>query len=240
MKKTTSLLILGVCALTFTSCVQSQRVTSERYDLQPFSEINSDIVGNILFEQSNETSFEAQGSEDMIDKLMWDVKDGVLYLDYESPKRINFSFFKSKQKLEITLSSPEITRIQNDGVGNITLGGEINTEKLEIQSNGVGNFKAFDLSCREVHVSSAGVGNLSLGGVTDSLSVYSDGVGNVKTDELETKRAIVHSSGVGNVSCYASGSIDIDADGVGNVTYYGNPKLKKINSNGIGRVKSGD
>lgn len=240
MKKATFLLIFGVCVFALTSCVQSQRVTSESYDVQPFSEINSDIVGNIVFEQSDNLAFHVTGTEYMIDRLTWEVKNGVLYLDYEKPTKINFGFFQSKQKLDITLSAPQLNRIQNDGVGNITLDGKLTTEKLDIQSNGVGNLKAFDLACKRVSITSTGVGNLSLGGFADSLSVYSDGVGNVKTDELETKRAIIQSSGVGNVSCYASESIEIEVDGVGNVKYYGNPEIKNIRKDGVGSVKNGE
>ena len=50
----------------------------------------------------------------------------------------------------------------------------------------------------------------------------------------------VNSDGVGNLRVFASESVDIHADGIGNVTYYGNPAQKHIHKDGIGRVKAGE
>ena len=49
---------------------------------------------------------------------------------------------------------------------------------------------------------------------------------------------VVEQNGVGSVSCYASGTINISAQGVGSVNYYGDPQVTGLKKSGIGSVKS--
>lgn len=241
MKTNLSLLtFLFFAALTFTSCtMQAQnRISSETYRVSSFNAIVSNSVGNIHFSQGSSTSVRAEGNQETIDNLRISVKDGKLVIDMA--KRPFKRFNLGRKKLDIYISSPTLSVLQMNGVGNVTLEGNINTPQLEIISDGVGNLKAEELSCENITIDSEGVGNITLAGKTNSLSISSDGVGNVHAEELIAKNATVTSDGIGNVSFYASESMDVSSDGVGNVTYYGNPKNKNITKDGVGKLKPGN
>jgi hypothetical protein len=58
------------------------------------------------------------------------------------------------------------------------------------------------------------------------------------TSDFKVDKVKVSAQGVGNVEVYAANEIVIDARGVGNVIYKGNPKSKQISNHGIGSVKA--
>ncbi|MFA7105309.1 MAG: head GIN domain-containing protein [Dysgonamonadaceae bacterium] len=232
-----STLIISTIMISQTACGQ-QRITTKNFQVREFNSIKSDMIGNIIITQSNSSSVRAEGSEDLINALTIEVSNGELKLSMKSSIRKRFK--NTNSKLTVWVNSPQINRVKNEGVGNITLKGKIDSDELIIESNGVGNFKAEDLNVGNARVNSEGVGNVMLSGSAVFLELNSDGVGNVDTKNLKAKDVIVHSDGVGSVKCYASRDIELYASGIGSVIYYGNPNIKALHKDGIGSLKSGD
>lgn len=88
------------------------------------------------------------------------------------------------KNLKITVSSPNLDRINFKGVGNINIENKLTTNTLDIESKGVGNIEIQDLSCQNLTVSSMGVGNVNLKGKAESANLYSKGVGDVEATNL--------------------------------------------------------
>lgn len=234
--------LIALLTLTQTACVAQNtntKVISRNFTVTAFSYIDNNTVGNIEFTQSPNHSVSVEGDEEMVNNLLVKVENNQLKLSNKKDFKKIFGNRKTK-KLTIYISSPQLTAIESDGVGNILLKGTLNTPKLEITSNGVGNIKSENLVSETIIIDSEGVGNIELIGKTTSLSVSSEGVGNINTRELIARNVKIDSDGVGNTSCYASESVDIRTDGVGNVRYYGNPQTKNIRKGGIGKVKAGE
>ncbi|MFA5655580.1 MAG: head GIN domain-containing protein [Dysgonamonadaceae bacterium] len=229
-----SALILVVIA---TSCTYAQKgvITNKTFPIQSFSSIKSDVVANVIYTQSNKVSVRAEGDKERVDNLDVTVKKDVLKIDHKG--KLNS---KNKKKLTIYISSPSINEIDVDGVGNWSMEGEVKTDNLKINFDGVGNFEALELESNNIKANYEGVGNLKLGGTTNFVEITSEGVGSVNTQNLIAKNAVIISSGVGSVKCYASESIDLNNTGVGSVTYYGNPTVKNMKNSGIGKIKQGN
>ena len=173
----------------------------------------------------------------MLDALDVRMENGKLILKMEESflKR----FRKRSENLVIAITTPTLTRINSEGVGNIVIDGTFTSPELVIQSEGVGNITAVNLRAEKVVIDSQGVGNITLGGTADSVDISSEGVGNVNADGLKAKRAVVSSEGVGNVSCHASEYLKVRSEGIGNVRYLGNPAEKDLSKDGIGKIKVG-
>lgn len=224
-------------AVSSTSCAQSRHAT-DTFDVEDFSSIEASMVSNIRITQSNVTSVSAEGSEELLDILDVRMENGRLILEMED--RYLKKFRKNANKMTISITTPTLTRVDFEGVGNIHIEGTFSTPELVINSTGVGNFTAEGLDCDFVKIDSEGVGNTILGGRANNVEIRSEGVGNVETANLKAKRAMVTSQGVGNVSCYASEYLNANSEGIGNVTYYGNPKEKVLSKDGIGKMKAGN
>lgn len=232
---------LTLIAVLFTACIsagaQSHQAADE-FEVSEFTAIESTVFANIEIRQSSTTSVTAEGSEELLNLL--DVRMDHDKLVLTMADRHNKRNKGRTDRLLISISTPTLTRLDFDGVGNIEIKGSFSTPELTIDSEGVGNLTADRLDVGSIYISSEGVGNTNLGGKADKIEIKSEGVGNVNTSDLTARDAIVTSQGVGNVSCYASEYLKVRSEGIGNVRYYGNPKDKELSKEGLGKIKAGD
>ena len=237
----TAILTLGTLDVNATNLVPSapeeksaDKKGVEAYiNLDKFHEIVVDFVGNIKFVQSSESRIEASGPERIIRHTNADVSDGVLNIYFDEGAQIKM---RKGEKLQLTIYSPTLTRINLRGVSDLKASGTVNTPAIEILNDGVGNISFADLQCKKLTVVSNGVGNISLKGTTDSASYKSDGVGSINAYEMISKVTVVSLNGVGGVQCYASEQCDLVNNGIGNIHYKGTPAVERIQKNGIGSI----
>ncbi|OJV87224.1 MAG: hypothetical protein BGO34_12825 [Bacteroidia bacterium 44-10] len=238
MKISATLILIAVL---FTACISvgaQSRQAADQFEVSEFTAIESSVIANIHIKQSPTVSVTAEGSEELLNILDVRMDNDKLILTMEDRhlKKNN----KRSDKLLISISTPTLTRIDFDGVGNIEIEGTFSTPELTIDSEGVGNLTADRLDVGSIYISSQGVGNTTLGGKADKVEIQSEGVGNVNTAELTARSAVVTSQGVGNVSCYASEHLKVRSEGIGSVRYYGNPADKELNKEGLGKIKAGN
>lgn len=239
MRISTTLTFIAVLFMISSgACVQS-RHAADQFEVTEFKAIKSSVVGNIHIRQSPTVSVTAEGSEEILNNLDIRMDDDKLVLSLKKRRQRKNS--ADSDKLLISISTPTLTAIDLDGVGNIEIEGNFSTPQLTIDSDGVGNFRADNLDAGSIHISSKGVGNITIGGKSGGVEINSRGVGNVDTSELKAESAIVSSRGIGDVSCYASQYLKASSSGIGNVTYYGNPTEKELSKNKLlGKIIAGN
>lgn len=238
MKISATLILIAVL---FTACIPlgaQSRQAADQFEVTEFTAIESSVVANIYIKQSPTVSVTAEGSEELLNILDVRMGNDKLILTMED-RHLRKNKGRS-DKLSIYISTPTLTRIDFDGVGNIEIEGTFSTPELTIDSEGVGNLKADKIDAGSIYISSEGVGNTTLSGKADRMEIKSEGVGNVNASKLITRSTIVISEGVGNVSCHASEYLKVRSEGIGNVKYYGNPVEKELNKEGLGRIKAGE
>ncbi len=106
-------------------------------------------------------------------------------------------------------------RFAFDGVGEANLS-KVKNDRIELDIRGVGSFRA--------------------SGETKEAMITLSGVGNVDAKNLRAVNATVNSDAVGNVDLYVTEKLDVKASGIGEVNYYGNPKIVNRQAEGIGKV----
>ena len=217
-----------------TASAENSESNIKDYKVKPFSSINANTVGNIVFTQSDKVSVRAEGGQDMIDHLQITLKKGVLTI--ENDKEFNK---KNDQPLIIYISSPTITSIETHGIGNWNVQGYVKCDNLIIVSEGIGDIYALSLDAKKVCVKYGGIGNLKLGGTTDMIEINSEGVGNIDCENLVAKTAMVRSTKIGRVNCFASESVGLFNDGIGEITYHGSPAIKNLQNSGMGKINKG-
>lgn len=205
----------------------SKSKMTKKYSVTPFNKIENKAPANIVFTQGNATKVEADGPIVM-------VKDSTLSISMDKDK---FKNFKSS-KINISITSPVLCNIKQRGVGSIYLKDSVKVTDLSISAEGVGSIEANALMARSIKVSQEGVGSINLKGQAGHATYYLEGVGSLKAKDMIVSDVVVEQNGVGSVSCYASGTINISAQGVGSVNYYGDPRVTGLKKSGIGSVKS--
>lgn len=227
--------------MTMTSCFNfssgpkpSKNKITKKYSIESFNKIENKAPASIVFTQGEATTVEAYGPDNYISHLVVTADNGTLSIGVDEDKYKNFK----NSKIVISITSPELCSIKQRGVGSITLKDSVKVGDLSIQAEGVGSIESNALIANSINVSQEGVGSINLRGQANSAKYYLDGVGSLKAKEMIVTDATVEQNGVGSVSCYASGTINISAQGIGSVNYYGNPEVTGLKKSGIGSVKS--
>lgn len=237
MKRTGIFTVIMLLILSgSTACAQS-RYAADQFEISEFSIIETSVIANVHIRQSSSTQMTAEGSEKLLNLLNVRMDDNKLILEMD--ERQKKSIKGNREKLDIYIDTPTLTQIKSEGVGNIKIEGTFTTPELTIDSKGVGNLKSDNLEAGSIYITSEGVGNITLIGKADNIEIKSEGVGNINTAELTTRRTIVTSQGVGNIKCHATEYIKASSQGIGNITYYGNPSEKEISKDGLGKIKEG-
>jgi len=236
MKNLNSLLVtlLFVVFGISNASAKSAEPFSKNYKIKSFSSVNANTVADIVYSQSDKVSVKAEGSQEMIEHLQISVNRGVLTI--ENDKEFNN---QNNEPLIIYLSSPSIESIETRGMGNWNLLGKVKSDDLVIKSDGIGNFHALDLESKKICLKYGGIGNLKLGGTTNLVEIVSNGVGNIDCQNLVSKTTMVKSTKIGKVKCFASESLGLFNEGLGEITYLGNPTFKNFQNSGMGKINEG-
>lgn len=237
MKNVFYLLALPLLLL-FASCSKgisynSEEDISEKKPLNGVSRLQLDGVFTLSLKQSNEEFIQVEGPSELIDKLVIDQQGDLLVLEMEKIEGFNFN----KGDFKITLSLKDLKELQYDGVGNVKTNGTFIVDTLHIKGNGVGNLK-LDLIANLLNADFDMVGNIDLSGKADRAIFTNNGVGNLDASQLRVQDLDLNSSGIGKAEVFCVGNLSLVVDGIGKVSYTGNPTIIKKEVSGIGKVEA--
>ncbi len=183
-------------------------VKTEKRSLASFNSLDVNLVGSIQVRSQGQQNVEISGDDNIIPLITTEVKNNTLYI---RPSK----GYNPQQKLQIIISTPDIKSFVFDGVGEANLS-NVKNDRVEIVVSGVGS--------------------LSASGETKEADITLSGVGSVDAKNLHSVSAKVTSSGVGKVEIYATEQLDAKTSGVGEINYYGSPKIVNRQTEGIGKI----
>jgi hypothetical protein len=102
--------------------------------------------------------------------------------------------------------------------------------------SGAGEADLSNIKNDRVEISLTGAGSLTASGETKEANITLSGAGSVDAKNLHAVNAKVNSTGVGSVEIYVTGQLDAKASGIGEVNYFGNPKIVNKQAGEIGRI----
>ena len=181
---------------------------TEKRAVASFDSLDVNYAGAIEVRSQEQQNVQISGDDNIIPLITTEVKNGTLYIR-------GTKGYSPQQKLQVIVSTPNMKRFVFDGVGEANLS-NIKNDRLEIVVNGVGG--------------------LSASGETKELDINLSGVGSVDAKNLRAVNVKANSNAVGNVDLYATGKLDVTASGIGEVNYYGNPKIVRKQGEGIGKI----
>ena len=205
----------------------------EKKNLSGVTRLQIDGVFNLTITQSDQESIEVLGDESMIKKLLIDQDGDLLTLSMDENLEDNFF---SKKELRINLSLKDLKELKYDGVGNVKTQGTFKVGDVRLIGSGVGNLE-LDLDAQKIDADFDMVGNINLQGKANRAFFTNNGVGNLDASNLIVKDMEINSSGIGKVEIHCTGDLSLVVDGIGKVSYSGNPTLIKKEVSGIGKVE---
>ena len=101
------------------------------------------------------------------------------------------------------------------------------------------NFSVVKLDNKVFYCNFMGVGSCTLTGRVNNFTMNMNGVGSVNAKELIANIVDANVNGVGSAEVYAIDSLHAAVNGIGSLTYYGNPKKKDISNSFLGKITKG-
>ena len=213
------ILILMVSSCSITKNMGNAQVkgngnlASEMRKLSNFKAIEISIgYDKILVNCGEEPSLHISGDENILPLITTRISKGILRIESDST-------FETKADSEIIINVKSLKEFTFDGVGETVIQ-NVNSEKFTCNINGVG-------SCE-------------LNGKVESFYVSVNGVGSVNARQLIADDVVASLNGVGSVKLYAKNSLNASVNGIGGLTYFGNPTELILNDSGIGGITKGD
>ena len=188
-------------------------LASEMRELPNFKAIEITIgYDKILVNCGEEPSIHISGDENILPLITTRISKGILKIESDST-------FKTNSDSEMIIYVKSIKDFTFDGVGKTVIH-NLNEDKFNCSINGVG-------SCE-------------LNGKVESFYVSVNGVGSVNARQLIADDVVASLNGVGSVKLYAKNSLNASVNGIGGLTYFGNPTELILNDSGIGGITKGD
>lgn len=223
-------LLVQSCTLNFSK--KNEETISEDRAIESTKKLKVSGIFNLYLSQGDNPSLRIEGSDEMAKKLRVTQDGDLLELDFEE---VNENFFKKNSKLDVYLTVTDLEEFEFEGVGNIKTETALEVDDLVIKGDGVGNLN-LELQATTIKAVFSMLGNINLRGSVNSIGLRNDGLGNVDASELVAQNMNLVSSGIGRVAVHCEGELSIIVDGIGAVSYTGNPTVIKEEINGIGKV----
>jgi hypothetical protein len=226
-------IFLGLLAYTscsLTGIKGNGNVVKVEQNIEPFSELEFKGVFDVILSQGDKEKLVIEADENLIDIVEIKNEGAKLNIDFKKGKSV-----KKSTKFNVYVTVKDLITINMSGVGDLKNNGSLNLKTLKLEKTGVGDID-LNVNTMILNVKNSGVGTINLQGTTDHLDIDNSGVGDVHTKTLKANNVKLDNSGVGDVTVYASKKIEISANGVGDLKYYGHPVQKHINNNGVGKV----
>lgn len=199
----------AIAALLTLASLSAQAAEQTR-EVAPFKAIDVRGPVHLVVEVGKPLSLRVEGDQKFVDNVLTQVVGGELRLNMKQT-----SNFQMRDHDRIVVTVPELSSFRGEGAGLVRL----NNVRAE----------RFDVNYR-------GAGSVQMNGQVGQLRLQAQGVGEVEAKHLVAQNADVSFEGIGSVSVHAKQRLNATVHGMGNLTYYGNPRVLSKVVAGIGSV----
>ena len=207
------------------------KVTIEERSVDSFDHVYIEGVLNVILSQGEEYKVEVETDRNLQDIVNVTTRRNNLYIDMDEHTDIDAT------KMNVYIESPTYSLIDCDGVGNISTETVISERNLKVINSGVGSID-MEIECELFDLRHDGVGSVYLSGETQEFILHNSGVGKVHAFSLIAGYVEVTNAGVGDCEVFASQELDAIINGIGDVSYKGDPVSITYNISGIGKLQN--
>lgn len=199
-----------------------------------FSQIEIDGVFRVFLSQGDKESVKVETDENVLPFILTSVENNVLKVKMKDSTSIS-----KMKRINIYITLVNISKLRTTGVGSLKCSNQLKLRELEFVNQGVGATE-LNLAAEKLTVKSETIGALVLAGNVKDVSIDNNGVGLIQAFDLKAEKLSLHSDGIGAAEVYASKELNINSSGVGTIKYKGNPQVKNIKNDGIGKIASAE
>jgi hypothetical protein len=206
------------------------KVSSVNREIGPFDKIEISGVFNVFLIQGTAPALKVETDENLQDLITSSVQDNTLKLGMKDSTRLG-----KRTKMNVYVTLTDLKKLKTKSVGNVSSMTILNLDELEVECASVGTTNLM-LNADKLTMKLDIVGAVNLSGKVKHAEITHNGVGAVNAFPLEAEYLSLKANGVGTAEVNALKELHVKASGIGSVRYKGEPAVKDIENNGIGKV----
>jgi hypothetical protein len=220
------IILLGaLIASLFSSCTYAHRSNSENEKTETISTeyFNKIVVKgayDIRLIQSETPQLTITSDKATFDNIDTSVHDSTLYV-----KLYRYNV-KPTPIIELEIACNNIEKLRVEGGIVLETEGYIETKDFDLHIEG-GTDADIKIKADNIRLRTAGGVNIEFEGICNDLNIHSEGACNIDAATLRAETVRCKLSGAGNATVYASDYLDAHIEGVGLISYRGNPTVNK-------------
>lgn len=209
--------------------------------IENFNQVELKDFGTLLLYRGEQESLTVEADEALIDDLKAEVSNETLYLGIDDDwvgrigKAFTAIFSSPKPSLIYKLTCKDLSLINITGKCDLECD-SFKTNHLKLKVSGLGNLSFSNLACEDLEVTISGRGDFTAAGHATHHRLKISGSAEVNTPNLISESMNIVITGQGNATVHVIQDLDITISGLGQVNYYGQPKLRQVIT-GWGRSK---
>ncbi|MGC4035815.1 MAG: head GIN domain-containing protein [Chitinophagaceae bacterium] len=240
---------LFVGAFMLSACIASAQQTETR-KLSSFDKMDLSGPFDIILDKGSEESVKIIAENVPLNKIITEVSGKTLEIRLEKGEYRNV-----KGKIYVTYK--DVDAINKSGSGNLTCNNDFTAGQFSLDFSGSGNISGKSIKAAHVKISKSGSGSIKLqgvdaddadfgmsgsgdvdinGGTAKTQTIHLSGSGSIRSNGMKSTECTASISGSGNIDVAVSGSLSGIISGSGNITYDGDPQVKKMSMSGSGRI----
>ena len=170
--------------------------------------------------------------DDIIDKIITEVKDGVLHIYV---KQNNWFKWSGNETRKAYVTIKELDRIEASSGSDVKSENTLKGEELKIRVSSGANVNV-DVYYKNLDVDTSSGSDAKVTGKVKNLKANSSSGSDINAGDLESVVCKASASSGSDVTVNVSGELYANASSGGDVKYYGNPSVKDIDESSGGDV----
>lgn len=222
------LAMLLSCETNKITCIRvSTTVISESRELNGYSGVVFNHVGDLKLTQGPAFSFKITGPDNVVELTKTKIDNGLLVIWTDA-------CFNGDYDLTVEITAPNYESVNLVGVGSITTVGTIESDNIEFELEGTGEIDA-DIHANQLATNIIGTGDLTYTGSVLNHYVSCSGQFTFNGYALETDHTSITITGIGDSYVTANETLTVNIEGTGNVYYHGTPVIDS-SITGVGEI----
>ena len=229
MKKLFALLIV---AGSITSASAQKTINDPNVQKRNVSGFHAiEVSGGIdlYLSQGDEAVAVSAAKVDDRDKIVTEVKDGVLKIWYDWKNSSKFDWGNRKMKAYVSFKN--IDRLEGSGGSDITVDGTIKVTKLEMEISGGSDFDG-KVETDDLKIQASGGSDVDISGKAARLTIGASGGSDFKGFDLASDICNVEASGGSDVHVTVNKELSANASGGSDVHYKGTGLIRDLKTSG--------
>jgi len=235
MKKLFSLLVITGLITTASAQKTISDANAQKRNVSGFHAIEVSGGIDLYLSQGEEAVAVSAAKTEYRDKIITEVKDGVLKIWFDWKNSSKFEW--NNRKMKAYVSFKDIDRLEGSGGSDINVDGSIKVAKLEMEISGGSDFDG-KVETDELKIHASGGSDVDISGKAARLTIDASGGSDFKGYDLASDICNVEASGGSDVHVTVNKELSANASGGSDVYYKGTGMIRdlKTSSSSIKKV----